>query len=86
MRGDWGVSMSTDIRPLRPRLVIRVGRDDSLDFAATSDIEVIIVREGFGSFRAFPSLRVGIEHVRRLLSGRRHEPELAPSKRREARR
>jgi hypothetical protein len=64
--------MSAAIRPLRPRLVIRVGKDDSLDFAATSDIEVIIVREGFGNFRAFPSLKVGIEHVRRLLSGRRH--------------
>jgi hypothetical protein len=66
--------MSTPVRPLRPRLVIRVGRDDSLDFAATSDIEVIIVREGYGSFRAFPSLKVGIEHVRRLLSGRKGAP------------
>jgi hypothetical protein len=64
--------MNSDIRPLRPRLVIRVGRDDSLDFAATTDIEVIILREGFGNFRAFPALKVGIEHVRRLLSGRRH--------------
>jgi hypothetical protein len=64
--------MSSNIRPLRPRLVIRVGKDDSLDFAATSDIEVIIVREGFGNFRALPALEVGIEHVRRLLSGRRH--------------
>jgi len=62
--------MSSAIRPLRPRLVIRVGKDDSLEFAATSDIEVIIVREGFGSFRAFPALKVGIQHVRRLLSGR----------------
>lgn len=63
--------MSTAIRPLRPRLVIRVADDGSLDFAATSDVEVIIVREGFGDFRAFPSLRVGIEHVRRLLSGQK---------------
>jgi hypothetical protein len=62
--------MSSAIRPLRPRLVIRVGKDGSLEFAATSDIEVILVREGFGNFRAFPSLKVGIEHVRRLLSGR----------------
>ena len=58
------------VRPLRPRLVIRVARDESLDFAASSDIEVIIVREGFGNFRVFPSLRVGIAHVRRLLSGK----------------
>lgn len=64
--------MDSAIRPLRPRLVIRVGKDNSLDFAATSDIEVILVREGFGDFRAFPALRIGIEHVRRLLSGRRH--------------
>jgi hypothetical protein len=63
--------MSSAIRPLRPRLVIRVASDNSLDFASTTDVEVIIVREGFGSFRAFPSLEVGIEHVRRLLSGRR---------------
>jgi hypothetical protein len=66
--------MNPAIRPLRPRLVIRVAKDDSLDFAATSDIEVIIVREGFGSFRAFPSLKIGIEHVRRLLSGRKLAP------------
>lgn len=65
--------MSSAIRPLRQRLVIRVSKDGSLDFAATSDIEVIIVREGFGNFRAFPSLKVGLEYVRRLLSGRRHE-------------
>ena len=69
--------MSTPVRPLRPRLVIRVGRDDSLEFAATSDIEVIIVREGYGSFRAFPSLKVGIEHVRRLLTGRKSAPDPA---------
>ena len=69
--------MSTPVRPLRPRLVIRVGRDDSLEFAATSDIEVIIVREGYGSFRAFPSLKVGIEHVRRLLTGRKSAPDQA---------
>jgi len=75
--------MSSAVRPLRPRLVIRVGRDDSLDFAATSDIEVIIVREGFGSFRAFPSIRVGIEHVRRLLSGRRPAPDHAKQARRQ---
>ena len=61
------------IRPLRPRVVIHVSDDGSLDFAASSDVEIIIVREGFGDFRAFPSLKVGIEHVRRLLSGRRHE-------------
>jgi hypothetical protein len=58
------------VQVFRPRLVIRIGKDKSLDFAATSDIEVIIVREGFGNFRAFPTLKVGIEHVRRLLSGR----------------
>jgi hypothetical protein len=63
--------MSPDIRSLRPRLLIHIGRDGSLDFAATADVEVIIVREGFGNFRAFPSLKVGIEHVRRLLSGRK---------------
>ncbi len=61
---------SDTVLPLRPRLVIRSGKDGSLDFAATTDIEVIIVREGFGNFRAFPALRIGIEHVRRLLSGR----------------
>lgn len=63
--------MSSGISPLRPRLVIHMAKDGSLDFAATRDVEVIIVREGFGNFRAFPSLRVGLEHVRRLLSGRR---------------
>jgi hypothetical protein len=63
--------MSSGISPLRPRLVIHMAKDGSLDFAATSDIEVIIVREGFGNFRAFPSLKVGLEHVRRLLSGLR---------------
>ncbi len=75
--------MSSAVRPLRPRLVIRVGRDNSLDFAATSDVEVIIVREGFGNFRAFPSLRIGIEHVRRLLSGLRHAPPRESASRRE---
>jgi hypothetical protein len=59
--------MST-VRPLRPRLVIRVARDGSLDFAATRDIEVIIVRAGWRRFRVFPSLKVGIGHVRRLLA------------------
>jgi hypothetical protein len=63
--------MTSGISPLRPRLVIHMAKDGSLDFAATSDIEVIIVREGFGNFRAFPSLKVGLEHVRRLLSGLR---------------
>ncbi len=62
----------SSVRPLRPRLVIRIGKDRSFDFAATSDIEIIIVREGFGSFRALPSLKIGIEHVRRLLSSRPH--------------
>jgi hypothetical protein len=75
--------MSSAIRPLRPRLVISVASDGSLDFAATSDIEVIIVREGFGSFRAFPSLKVGLEHVRRLLSGRRPPPARDALQRRE---
>lgn len=60
------------VHPLRPRLVISIGKDRSLDFAATGDVEIIIVREGKKDFRAFPSLKVGIEHVRRLLSGRRH--------------
>jgi hypothetical protein len=60
--------MPSDVRPLRPRLVIRIARDGSLDFAATSDVEVIIVRAGWRRFRIFPTLRVGIEHVRRLLS------------------
>lgn len=77
--------MSPAIRPLRPRLVIHVGKDDSLDFAATTDIEVIIVREGFGNFRAFPSLKVGIEHVRRLLSGRRPAPARDALQQRETR-
>lgn len=76
--------MSPAIRPLRPRLVIRVGKDESLDFAATADIEVIIVREGFGNFRAFPSLKVGIEHVRRLLGGRRPAPARDALQKREA--
>ncbi len=60
----------SSVHVFRPRLVIRIGKDKSLDFAATSDIDVIIVREGFGNFMAFPELKVGIEHVRRLLSGR----------------
>jgi hypothetical protein len=76
--------MDSAIRPLRPRLVIRVARDDSLDFAATCDIEVIIVREGFGNFRAFPSLKIGIEHVRRLLRGRRATAARDAPARREA--
>ena len=75
--------MTSAIHPLRPRLVIRVGKDGSLDFAATTDVEVIILREGFGNFRAFPSLKLGIEHVRRLLSGRRHAPAREDIARRE---
>jgi hypothetical protein len=47
------------------------GRALSCVSAAAGDIGVVIVREGFGRFRAFPSLKVGIELVRRLLSGRR---------------
>jgi hypothetical protein len=73
--------MPTAVRPLRPRLVIRIACDGSLDFAATSDVEVIIVRAGWPRFRVFPSLRVGIEQVRRLLSGRDATPEPAVPKR-----
>lgn len=73
--------MSSGISPLRPRLVIHVAKDGSLDFAATTDVEVIIIREGFGNFRAFPSLRVGLEHVRRLLSGRKAPTREALAKR-----
>lgn len=72
--------MSSAIRPLRPRLVIRVARDGSLDFAATSDVEVIIVRAGWRGYRIFPTLRVGIEQVRRLLADG-DPPERAAPKR-----
>lgn len=57
------------VSPLRPRLVIRVAEDGSLDFAGTSDVEVIIVHERFRNFRVFPALAIGIEQVRRLLGG-----------------
>ena len=60
--------MSSAVRPLRPRLVIRVARDGSLDFASSTELEVIIVRAGWTRFRIFPSIRVGIDHVRRLLA------------------
>lgn len=60
--------MSSAVRPLRPRLVIRVARDGSLDFASTTDLEVIMVRAGWTRFRIFPSIKVGIDHVRRLLA------------------
>lgn len=76
--------MTSAVRPLRPRLVIGVASDNSLDFAATTDIEVIIVHARYGRFRAFPALKVGLEHVRRLLSGRQPRPEPAVAARREA--
>lgn len=77
--------MSPDtVRPLRPRLVIRSSKDGSLEFAATSDIEIIIVREGFGNFRAFPYLQLGIERVRGLLSGRSRPAQSDHKARREA--
>jgi hypothetical protein len=66
--------MTSAVRPLRPRLVIRVARDGSLDCAATTDIEVIIVRAGLARFRVFPYLKVGIDHVRRLLSDSAKDP------------
>ena len=71
----------SDVRPLRPRLVIRIQRDGSLDFASTSDVEVIIVRAGWPRFRIFPSLKVGIERVRRLLTDGDVTPEPAVPKR-----
>jgi hypothetical protein len=59
--------MSAEIRPFRPRIVLRIGRDGSLDFAASTDVEIVIVREGCREFLAHPNVGVGIGHVRRLL-------------------
>jgi len=78
-RGAFGTLMTSDVRPLRPRLVIRVARDGSLDFAASSDVEVILVGTGFGDFRAYPNVKVGIEDVRRILIEAAEDPK-APSK------
>ena len=60
--------MSAEIHKFRPRIVMSVGRDGSLSFAATSDVEVVIVREG-REFLAHPSIDVGLAPVRKLIEG-----------------
>jgi hypothetical protein len=59
--------MSAEIRPFRPRIVLSVARDGSLDFAASTDVEVIVVRAGSREFLAHPNVRIGIGAVRRML-------------------
>lgn len=60
--------MSAEIHPFRPRVVMSVGLDGSLSFAATSDVEVVIVREG-REFLAHPTIDVGVAPVRKLIEG-----------------
>jgi hypothetical protein len=59
--------MSSPVHPFRPRIVVSVGRDGSFSFAATSDVEILIVRPGCREFLAHPSVAVGIAPVRKLL-------------------
>lgn len=59
--------MTAEIRPFRPRIVLRVGRDGSFRFAASSDVEIVIVREGSREFLAHPMIEVGIGPVRKLI-------------------
>ena len=60
--------MNAEIHPFRPRIVMSVGRDGSLRFAASSDVEIVIVREG-QQFMAHPSIDVGLAPVRQLIEG-----------------
>lgn len=61
--------MSAEIRRFRPRIVVQVARDGSFDFAASSDVEIVIVRAGSREFLAHPNVDIGIGPVRRLLEG-----------------
>ena len=61
--------MSAEIHNFRPRVVMSVGRDGSLRFAATSEVDIVIVREGTGDFMAHPRIDFGLAPVRELIEG-----------------
>jgi hypothetical protein len=58
------------ISPFRPRVVVRVDNDRSLWFAASCDVEIILVGSRCPTLRAFPKVEIGIDHVRRLINGK----------------
>lgn len=62
-------SRRPEIHRLRPRIVVHVSRDGSFDFAASCDVEIVIVRAGSREFLAHPNVDIGIGPVRRLLEG-----------------